>query len=201
MDGWSALDGRRWWMVEWRSDGGEWYYYFDGRFVLLLLIVDDGWWQAAGRESESGGFGLSVPGSTAEYVRRDPGMSGFPRSSFDQIPPDDDWWRNGFGPKSHGIWRNSAEFRGNLQPSAYFQPFFHSSFGKSTSFSFVVIVLNFVTLINPRSSTANEVESLDSWMQPNEVDRSVVTYWYCLPTQRYNCIWQVGWVLALVTVN
>ena len=35
--------------------------------------------------------GLSVPASTAEYVHRGTGMSGFPRRSFDHIPPNDDW--------------------------------------------------------------------------------------------------------------
>ena len=48
--------------------------------------------QAAGRERAVGSNGLSaVPVSTAEYVRRDPGMSGFPESSLDRIPPDYVW--------------------------------------------------------------------------------------------------------------
>ena len=55
---------------------------------LLLLLLDflvfaDHWVEKLD--------GLSIPASTAEYVRRGTGMSGFPRRSFDQIPPDDDW--------------------------------------------------------------------------------------------------------------
>ena len=50
---------------------------------------------AGGRSGEErravGSNGLSVPVSTAEYVRRDPGMSGFPESSFGRIPPDYVW--------------------------------------------------------------------------------------------------------------
>ena len=80
-------------------------------FVLLLIycycycVIVDNISSESGVCDEIGRVqfkGLSVQASTAGYVCRDPGMSGFPQSYFGRIlPPNDVWCRNGFGPKSH----------------------------------------------------------------------------------------------------